>query len=157
VWWSSALLHSLLHFEFRSAKTRPRFLGFIPLSYEGCFMAGTPDGRVPLCTYDDFLKVDIRVGCIVDVQPFPEARKPAYKLIIDFGPAIGRKKSSAQITQHYKPEDLIGRQVAAVVNFPPRQIGPFMSEVLTLGFPDAEGTVVLFRPDLEVPLGGRLF
>jgi tRNA-binding protein len=154
---SSASPHSLLHFQFPSAKTRPRFLGFHSLRYEGCFMAVTPDGGVPICTYDDFLKVDIRVGRIVDVQPFPEARKPAFKLIIDFGPAIGHKKSSAQITQHYKPHELIGRQVAAVVNFPPRQIGPFMSEVLTLGFPDALGAVVLFRPDLEVPLGGRLF
>lgn len=106
---------------------------------------------------DDFLKVDVRVGTIVDVQDFPEARKPAFKLTIDFGPVIGRKRSSAQITAHYSREDLLNRQVAAVVNFPPRQIGPFMSEVLTLGFPDADGEVVLIRPDLAVPDGGRLF
>ena len=108
-------------------------------------------------TFDDFEKVDIRVGTIVAVEPFPEARKPAYKLRIDFGPVIGIKKSSAQITRHYIPEQLIGRQVAAVVNFPPRQIGPFMSEVLTLGFPDAEGGVVMIGPDLDVPNGGKLF
>lgn len=108
-------------------------------------------------TYADFEKVDIRVGTIVDVQPFPEARKPAFKLVIDFGPAIGRKKSSAQITVHYTPEALLGKQVAAVVNFPPRQIGPFMSEVLTLGFPDANGAVVLIAPTVPVPDGGKLF
>ena len=107
--------------------------------------------------FDQFLAADIRVGTVVEVQPFPEARKPALKLRIDFGPEIGIKRSSAQITAHYGPEDLVGRQVAAVVNFPPRQIGPFMSEVLTLGFPDAAGEVVLFKPDREVPLGARLF
>ena len=108
-------------------------------------------------TFDRFLAVDIRVGTIVEAVPFPEARKPAYKLLIDFGPTIGRKRSSAQITEHYALEDLPGRQVAAVVNFPPRQIGKFMSEVLTLGFPDADGEVVLFAPDHKVPDGGRMF
>lgn len=110
-----------------------------------------------LITFDDFLKVDIRVGTIVSARPFPEARKPAYQLVIDFGPTIGHKKSSAQITEHYTLEELIGKRVAAVVNFPPRQIGPFMSEVLTLGFPDAAGAVVLTSPDRDVPNGGRLF
>jgi len=107
--------------------------------------------------FDQFLAVDIRVGTVVEALPFPEARKPAYKLLIDFGPAIGVKRSSAQITEHHKLEELVGTQVAAVVNFPPRQIGPMMSEVLTLGFPDAEGKVVLIRPDKPVPNGGRLF
>lgn len=107
--------------------------------------------------FDDFMKVDIRVGTIVEAQPYPEARKPAIKLVIDFGEPIGRKTSSAQITRHYRPEDLPGRQVLAVVNFPPRQIGKFLSEVLTLGVPDAEGEVVLIGPGHEVPKGGRLF
>lgn len=111
----------------------------------------------PQIKFDDFLRVDIRVGTIVAADPFPEARKPAYKLRIDFGPAIGIKRSSAQITAHYKAADLVGKQVAAVVNFPPRQIGPFMSEVLTLGFPDETGEVVLIQPSLGVPNGGRLF
>ena len=108
-------------------------------------------------SYDQFTAVDIRVGTIVAAEPFPEARKPAFKLRIDFGPEIGVKKSSAQITRHYTPETLIGRQVAAVVNFAPRQIGPFMSEVLTLGFPDDAGEVVLIEPTVAVPNGGRLF
>ena len=107
--------------------------------------------------FDDFMKVDVRVGEVLAVDPFPEARKPAWKLTIDFGPDIGVKKSSAQITVHYTRDQLLGRKVAAVVNFPPRQIGPFMSEVLTLGFPDAAGEVVLVGVDREVPVGRRLF
>lgn len=106
---------------------------------------------------DDFLKVDIRVGTIVDASDFPEARKPAYRLMIDFGAELGVLKSSAQLTKNYTTADLIGRQVAAVVNFPPRQIGPLMSQVLTLGFPDAAGEVVLISPDKPVPNGGRLY
>jgi tRNA-binding protein len=108
-------------------------------------------------TFDDFMKVDIRVGRILTAEPFPQARKPAFRLTIDFGEGIGVRKSSAQITRHYTPEALLGRQVLAVVNFPPRQIGPFMSEVLTLGVPDETGEVVLIGPGHEVPLGGRLF
>ena len=111
----------------------------------------------PEIAFDQFLAVDIRVGTIVAAHPFPEARKPAFILEIDFGLAIGRKRSSAQITEHYRLEDLPGRQVAAVVNFPPRQIGPMRSEVLTLGFPGAEGKVVLVQPAEPVPNGGRLF
>jgi tRNA-binding protein len=111
----------------------------------------------PQITFDDFLKVDIRVGTIVTAELFPQARKPAYKLTIDFGPAIGLKRSSAQITRHYRLEDLAGTQVVAVVNFPPRQIGPFMSEVLTLGAPDADGEVVLLRPTQATPNGGRMY
>ncbi len=107
--------------------------------------------------FDDFMKVDVRVGTIVAAEPFPEARKPAIKLTIDFGGDIGRKRSSAQITRHYTCEALVGRQVAAVVNFSPRQIGPMMSEVLCLGFPDADGEVVLVTPTIAVPDGGRLF
>ena len=108
-------------------------------------------------TYDDFAKVDIRVGRITRADPYPEARKPAIKLWLDFGPEIGEKRSSAQITAHYTPEALIGRQVLAVVNFPPRQIGKVLSEVLVLGLPDAAGEVVLIAPDQMVPLGGKLF
>lgn len=108
-------------------------------------------------TYAEFEKVDIRVGRITRAEPFPEARKPAIRLWVDFGPGIGEKRSSAQLTRHYTPEGLVGRQVLAVVNFPPRQIGPVMSEVLVLGVPDAEGEVVLIGPGHEVPLGGKLF
>lgn len=111
----------------------------------------------PTIAFDDFLRVDIRIGTIVSAEPFPEARKPAYKLMIDFGPVIGMKKSSAQIVDRYELDDLPGRQVAAVVNFPPRQIGKFMSEVLTLGFADVDGAVILFAPDHAVPNGARLF
>ncbi len=118
------------------------------------------DAETPAATvigFDQFLVVDIRAGRILLADPFPEARKPAYKLTIDFGPVIGIKRSSAQITEHYRLDDLPGKMVAAVVNFPPRQIGKFMSEVLTLGFPDAANAVVLFSPDIQVPLGSRLF
>jgi tRNA-binding protein len=108
-------------------------------------------------SFDEFMQVDIRVGTVVAVEPFPEARRPAYKLKLDFGREIGIKKSSAQLTENYAPETLLGRQVAAVVNFPPRQIGKFMSEVLCLGFPDAAGKVMLIGPDRPVPNGGRLY
>ena len=117
-------------------------------------LSGPAAGQI---TFDDFMKVDIRVGQVVKAEPFPEARKPAYRLTIDFGPDIGVKRSSAQITKHYTLDELHGRKVAAVVNFPPRQIGPMMSEVLALGFPDADGEVVLIGVDREVPVGGRLF
>ncbi|NDU99974.1 tRNA-binding protein [Pseudoroseicyclus tamaricis] len=114
-------------------------------------------GPAPEIAFDDFMKVDIRVGRITRAEPFPEARKPAIKLWVDFGPELGEKKSSAQITAHYEPEALVGRQVLAVVNFPPRQIGPVMSEVLVLGVPDDEGQVVLIGPDAPVTPGVRLF
>ena len=108
-------------------------------------------------SFDDFMKVEIRVGTILDVQDFPEARRPAYKLFIDFGEDIGQRKTSAQITKNYTKEELVGRQVAAVVNFPSKQIGPFMSECLTLGFPDENGEVVLITPERNIPNGGRLY
>jgi tRNA-binding protein len=108
-------------------------------------------------SYAEFQRVDVRVGRIVEVLDFPEARKPAYKLRIDFGPELGVRKSSAQATKYYSKSDLLGRLVVAVVNFPPKQIGPFMSEVLTLGVPDGEGSVVLLVPERAVPVGGRMF
>lgn len=117
-------------------------------------MSGEPAQTI---TFDDFLRVDVRVGRIVAAEPFPEARKPAYKLTIDFGPEIGTRRSSAQITRHYALDELPGRLVLAVVNFPPRQIGKFMSQVLTLGVPDEDGEVVLIEPSQAVPIGGRLY
>ncbi|MGB0903422.1 MAG: tRNA-binding protein [Mangrovicoccus sp.] len=113
--------------------------------------------KPPEVSFDQFMALDIRVGRVTKTEAFPEARRPTIKLWVDFGPEIGIKKSSAQITRHYTPDELIGRQVMAVVNFPPRQIGKFMSEILVLGAPDAEGEVVLLAPDQEVPLGGRMF
>lgn len=127
---------------------------------EPCAMHMTHDPHAPAAEtidFDAFLRVDIRIGTVIAAEPYPEARKPSLKLRIDFGPVIGEKKTSAQIATRYAPADLIGRQVAAVVNFPPRQIGKFMSEVLTVGFADAEGQVVLFAPDAPVPDGSRLF
>ncbi len=118
---------------------------------------GPDNGAAPLIDFSQFLAVDIRVGQVLAAEPLEGARKPAYLMTIDFGPTIGVKKTSAQITEHYTPEELPGRLVAAVVNFPPRQIGKTMSQVLTLGFPDESGAVVLFAPDREVPLGSRLF
>lgn len=115
----------------------------------------TPPAEI--ISFQEFLKIDIRMGTIVSAQPFPEAKKPAYKIIIDFGNAIGLKKSSAQITVNYQIEDLINKKVAAVVNFPPRQVGPFLSEVLIVGFSDSQGEVVLFSPDKDLPNGSRLF
>ena len=121
-------------------------------------LAHSPDAAAAdLIDFDQFLSVDIRIGTVLSAEPFPEARKPAYKLVIDFGPAVGIRKSSAQITERYTLAELPGRQVAAVVNFPPRQIGKFMSEVLTLGFADEIGAVILFAPDHPVPNGSRLF
>ena len=117
----------------------------------------TPEPLAQQITYDDFRRVDIRVGTIVAAEPFPEARRPSVKLSVDFGPEIGLRRSSAQIVKHYRIEHLVGRQVAAVVNFPRKQIGKFMSEVLVLGFPDGEGDVVMIGPDKPVPNGGRLF
>ena len=119
-----------------------------------------PDASAPVAPvigFDDWMKADVRIGTIIEATPFPEARKPSLKLVIDFGPVIGSRRSSAQIVRHYDPASLIGRQVIAVVNFAPRQIGKFMSEVLTLGVPDADGEVVLLNPDQPVPNGGRLF
>jgi len=110
-----------------------------------------------MIAYEDFEKVDIRIGTVIAAEPYPEARKPALKLVVDFGEAIGTRRSSAQLTVHYEPATLVGRQVAAVVNFPPRQIGKFISEVLVLGFPDAQGAVVLIGPERPVPNGGKLF
>ncbi|MGI4947000.1 MAG: tRNA-binding protein [Janthinobacterium lividum] len=115
------------------------------------------DAPTPQATIAEFDRLDLRIGTITDAQPFPEARKPAFKLWIDFGPGVGVKRSSAQVTVHYVLDQLIGRQVLAVVNLPPRRIGPFESEVLTLGLPDAQGNVVLLRPDFQVPDGARLF
>jgi tRNA-binding protein len=116
-----------------------------------------PAPPTPTITFDDFLRVDVRIGRIVDVQPFPAARRAAFQLEVDFGPEIGRRRSSAQLTQRYAAADLLGRQVLAVVNFPPRQIATFLSEVLVLGVPDADGNVVLVEPQADVPLGGRLY
>ena len=120
-------------------------------------MADAASERAPEIGFPDFLKVDVRVGRIVSAEPFPEARKPAYRLAIDLGPEIGTRKSSAQITRNYGPDELVGRLVLCVVNFPPRQIGPMRSEVLTLGVPDEAGEVMLIAPDREVPLGGRMY
>ncbi len=116
-----------------------------------------PDALAPQIGWDDFAAVDIRVGRIIRAEPFPEARKPAIKLWLDFGPEIGERRSSAQITRHYVPDELIGKQVLAVLNFPPRQVGPVMSEVLVLGLPDENNQVVLIGPDKPVPIGGRMY
>src|SRR3546814_266411 len=124
---------------------------------QGQLAMAVDEAACPLITYDDFARLDVRVGTIVDAQPFPEARRPAIKLWVDLGPALGVRKTSAQIAVHYDPGHLVGKQVAAVVNFPPRQIGKFMSEILVLGFPDDDGEVVLVTPDMPVPNGGRLY
>ncbi len=139
----------------KTARRSPREDGHHP-RFERLSVSETT-ARSPLITFDDFMMVDIRVGTIVEAEPYPEARKPAIKLKIDFGAEIGVKRSSAQLTVHYEPAGLVGKKVAAVVNFPPRQIGKFMSEVLTLGFPDENGAVVLITPDKAMPNGGRLF
>lgn len=118
---------------------------------------GNWDPEMADISFEDFLKVDIRVGKVTRAEPYPEARKPAIKLWVDFGSDIGERKSSAQLTRHYEPDTLVGRNVMGVVNFPPRQIGKFMSEVLIIGVPDADGEVVLLKPDKDVPVGGRLF
>jgi tRNA-binding protein len=131
-----------------------RAIGNTPAAVE---TAAPQQGDAPVATIEDFDRLDIRVGTIVEVSPFPEARKPAYRMTIDFGPELGQRQSSAQITVHYKPDQLVGRQVLAVMNFPPRRIGPFESQVLTLGVPDEDGAVVLLRPDFRVPDGGRMF
>ena len=120
-------------------------------------MAESNDGATPAIDFGDFLKVDIRVGTVRRVEDYPEARRPAYKLWVDFGPQIGERKTSAQLTTHYTRDELLGRQVAAVINFPPKQIGKFMSEILVLGFPDENGEVVLIQPERPIPDGGRLF
>jgi tRNA-binding protein len=135
-------------------------MGHQPITDHRARPGGKPLEQRPMAetiAYSDFERVDIRVGTITDAQPFPQARKPAYKLVIDFGAEIGVKRSSAQLTVHYRADQLIGRQVCAVVNFPPRQIGPFISEVLTLGMSDDDGSVVLVKPDFKVPNGGKLF
>jgi tRNA-binding protein len=123
----------------------------------GATAMNEPGADAPTISFEDFLRVDVRVGRIVSARPFPGARKPAYQLEVDFGPDIGRRRSSAQLTRRYSAEELVGRQVLAVINFPPRQIANFFSEVLVLGVPDADGNVVLIEPQAEVPLGGRLF
>ena len=120
-------------------------------------MTSSPSAPAARIGFDDFLKVDIRVGRVVSADPFPEARKPAIKLSIDLGPEIGTKRSSAQLVKNYRPDELVGRLVLCVVNFPPRQIGPMMSEVLTLGVPDQHGEVMLIGPDRDVPVGGRMY
>ncbi len=140
-----------------TSRTRKDAIDLVGLPWEESMMGNlTARHAMDEIEFDDFLKVDIRKGTVLRAEPFPEARKPAIKLWIDFGPGIGERKSSAQITDHYEPAALVGRSVMAVVNFPPRQIGPFMSEVLVLGFPDADGSIVLAAPDADVPDGSRM-